>query len=184
MEETTTTSTSVQNNKRIAKNTVFLYLRMFITMGVSLFTSRVVLNTLGVEDFGIYNVVGGMVMMFSTVNTSMATAVQRFMNFEMGKNNHSRLNNIFNTSVLIHFVIAIILFVLIELIGVWYLNNHMNIPEDRLDVANFVLQFSIFTLIVSVISVPYNAAIIANERMSAFAIISITIGYSILTCNI
>jgi O-antigen/teichoic acid export membrane protein len=173
LEETTTTSTSVQNNKRIAKNTVFLYLRMFITMGVSLFTSRVVLNTLGVEDFGIYNVVGGMVMMFSTVNTSMATAVQRFMNFEMGKNNHSRLNNIFNTSVLIHFVIAIILFVLIELIGVWYLNNHMNIPEDRLDVANFVLQFSIFTLIVSVISVPYNAAIIANERMSAFAIISI-----------
>lgn len=146
---------------------------MFITMGVSLFTSRVVLNTLGVEDFGIYNVVGGMVMMFSTVNTSMATAVQRFMNFEMGKKKPLKLNNIFNTSVLIHSGIAIVLFVLIELIGVWYLNNYMSIPNDRLDVANFVLQFSIITLMVNVISVPYNAVIIANERMSAFAVISI-----------
>lgn len=142
-------------------------------MGVSLYTSRVVLSELGISDFGIYNVIGGVVMLFSSINSTMATAVQRFMNFEMGKKNFKRLNDIFNTSVIIHFYIAGIIFILLESIGVWFVNMQMNIDPAKMDAANWVLQFSIFTFVVTVISVPYNAAIIANEKMKAFAFISI-----------
>jgi O-antigen/teichoic acid export membrane protein len=161
------------NNKRIAKNTLMLYFRMILTMLVSLYTSRVVLNTLGVEDYGIYSVVGGVVLMFSIINSTMASAVQRFMNFEMGKNNNEKLKTIFNTSVIIHIGIALIVLVLLESIGVWFLNNKMNISPERMDAANWVLQFSIFSFIATILSVPYNAAIIANEKMEAFAFISI-----------
>lgn len=146
---------------------------MLLTMGVSLYTSRVILSELGISDFGIYNVIGGVVMLFSSINTTMATAVQRFMNFEMGKKNFKRLNDIFNTSVIIHFYIAGIIFLLLETIGVWFVNFQMNIDPTKLEAANWVLQFSIFTFVVTVISVPYNAAIIANEKMKAFAFISI-----------
>lgn len=150
-----------------------LYVRMFFTMAVSLYTSRVVLNALGVSEFGIYNVVGGVVMMFSSINTTMATAVQRFMNFEMGRKNLVALNNIFNTSVIIHIFIALIVFVLLETVGVWFLNYEMNINPEKLESANWVLQFSILTFIVSVLSVPYDATIIANEHMKAYAFVSI-----------
>jgi len=162
-----------ENSKRIAKNTLFLYFRMLITMAVSLYTSRVVLNTLGVEDYGIYNVVGGVVLMFSSINTTMATAVQRFMNFEMGRKDQKKLNLIFNTSIILHIGIAFIIFILIESIGVWFLNTKMNIAPERMGAANWVLQFSLFAFVVTILSVPYNAAIIANERMKAFAFISI-----------
>ena len=161
------------NNKRIAKNTLFLYIRMIITMGVSLYTSRIVLSTLGVEDYGVYSVVGGVVAIFSSLNSTMAGAVQRFLNFEMGKNNHARLNKVFNTSIIIHVGIAVIIFILVELIGTWFLNSKMNIPNERLVAANWVLQFSLLTFIVNIISVPYNAVIIANEKMKVFAYISI-----------
>lgn len=145
-------------------------------MAISLYTSRLILNTLGIEDYGIYSVVGGFVLMFSTLNSSMTTSVQRFMNFEMGINKpgkDERLNNIFNTSIIIHLGIAVIIFLLLESIGSWYLNNHMNIPTGRVGAAKWVFQFSIFTLMVNIINVPYNALIIAHERMSAFALISI-----------
>lgn len=142
-------------------------------MAVSLYTSRVVLNVLGVSEFGIYNVVGGVVMMFSSLNTTMATAVQRFMNFEMGRKNFKGLNDIFNTSVIIHIFIAVIVFILLETVGVWFLNTQMNIHPMRMEAANWVLQFSIFTFVVTILSVPYDAVIIANEHMQAFALISI-----------
>lgn len=142
-------------------------------MTISLYTSRIVLNTIGVEDYGIYTVVGGLVMLFSSLNVTMATAVQRFLNFEMGRNNGERLRKVFSTSVLIHIVIAVIVFLLLETIGVWFLNQEMNIPKDRVGAANWVLQFSILSFIITVLSVPYHAAIIANERMKAFAFIGI-----------
>ncbi len=150
-----------------------LYFRMILTMLVSLYTSRVVLNTLGVEDFGIYNVVGGIVMMFSIINGTMATAVQRFLNYEMGKNDEEQLRTVFNVSVVIHIGIALIVLILIESIGVWFLNNKMNISQERMNAANWVLQFSAFSFVATILSVPYNATIIANEKMKAFAFISI-----------
>jgi O-antigen/teichoic acid export membrane protein len=152
---------------------MMLYIRMIFTMAVSLYTSRVVLNVLGISEYGVYNVIGGVVMMFSSINTTMATAVQRFMNFEMGRKNFKRLNDIFNTSVIIHFFIAGIVFVLLETLGVWFLNSKMNIDPARMDAANWVLQFSILAFIVTILSVPYDAVIIANEHMQAFAVISV-----------
>lgn len=163
----------VSNNKRIAKNTLFLYFRTLFTMAVSLYTSREVLDTLGVDDFGIYNVVGGVVMFLSFLNTSMASATQRFLNVELGRNNKDGVKRIFSQALIIHFFIAIVVVLLAETLGVWFLNCHMNIVQDRLEAANYVLQFSIATMATTIVSVPYNAAIIANERMSAFAYISI-----------
>lgn len=161
------------NNKRIAKNTLLLYFRMFFMMAVSLYTSRVVLNSLGVEDFGIYNVVGGVVTMFSIISSSLSGAISRFITFELGKGNEQKLKRVFSSSVTIQILLSLILILLIEFIGVWFLNEKMNIPTDRIIAANWVLQLSIVTFVINLISVPYNAAIIAHERMSAFAYISI-----------
>lgn len=161
------------NNKRIAKNTLLLYLRLILTMGVGLFTSRVVLNTLGVEDYGIYNVVGGVVAMFTLFTGALSAAISRFLTYELGKGNVHKLNVVFSTSVTIQLVLAIMVCLLAEIGGVWFLNTHMNIPTDRMNAANWVLQFSILTFAINLVSVPYNAAIIAHEKMSAFAYISI-----------
>ncbi len=164
---------SNQNNNRIAKNTLMLYLRMSLTMFVSLFTSRVILNVLGVEDYGIYNVVAGVVTMFSFLNSAMALGTQRFLAFEMGKNNPSGMNNVFKTSINIHVGIAILIVLLSETIGVWFLNTQLTIPADRMIAANWVFQLSMLNFALVVITVPYNAAIIANERMSFYAYVSI-----------
>lgn len=161
------------NNKRIAKNTMLLYFRMMLTMVVSLYTSRVVLNTLGVEDYGIYNVVGGFVAMFSIFSGAMTTAVQRFISFEIGKGNKGDVRSLFSTVIIIHLILAIIIALFAESIGVWFLNNKMNFSPDRYYAANWVFQLSLLTFLVNVISVPYNAAIVAYEKMSAFAYISI-----------
>lgn len=161
------------NNKRIAKNTLLLYFRMLFTMAVSLYTSRVILNILGVEDFGIYNVVGGVVAMFTVISGSLSASVSRFMTFELGKGNLEKLKNIFSISLTIHLVLALVIFILGEIIGVWFLNAKMNISADRIVAANWVLQCSILTFIISLVSVPYNASVIAHERMKAFAYISI-----------
>ncbi len=161
------------NNKRIAKNTLLLYSRMLLIMAVTLYTSRVVLATLGVEDFGIYNVVGGVVAMFGVISGSLSAAISRFITYELGKGNKDRLRIVFSSSVLIQTGLALVIFILAEFAGVWFLNNKMNIPSERLDAANWVLQCSIFTFMVNLISVPYNAAIIAHERMKAFAYVSI-----------
>ena len=161
------------NNKRIAKNTLLLYFRMLFMMVVSLYTSRVILNALGVEDFGIYNVVGGVVAMFSVISGSLSAAISRFLTYELGKGDQSILNKIFSASVTIQLLLSLIIVVLIESVGVWFLNTKMTIPLERITAANWVLQFSIITFVINLISVPYNAAIIAHEKMSAFAYISI-----------
>ena len=166
------TNTSV-NNRRIAKNTLLLYFRMLLTMIVSLYTSRVVLNTLGIEDYGIYNVVGGVVAMFSVISGSLSAAITRFITFELGVGNKESLNKVFSSSVTIQIGLALIIVILAEVVGVWFLNVKMNIPDERMVAANWVFQFSLLTFAISLISVPYNACIIAHEKMSAFAYISI-----------
>lgn len=142
-------------------------------MLVSLYTSRVVLNTLGVDDFGIYNVVGGVVTMFSFLNSAMSSGTQRFLSFELGKKDYEQLKRIFSMSINIHASIAIIIFILAETIGLWFLNTQLTVPDERMVAANWVYQFSILAFIVTIMSVPYNAAIISHERMSIFAYVSI-----------
>ena len=160
-------------NKRIAQNTLLLYIRMLFLMVVSLYTSRVVLNALGVEDFGIYNVVGGIVAMFSVLSGSLSAAISRFITYELGKGNQNSLNKIFSSAITIQLGLSGIIILLAETLGIWFLNVKMNIPETRMVAANWVFQFSILTFVISLISVPYNASIIAHEKMSAFAYISI-----------
>lgn len=160
-----------ENTKRIAKNTIMLYVRMLFTMFVSLYTSRVVLNTLGVEEYGIYNVVGGIIVMFSFINVSMSSATSRFLTFELGKNSEKKLNQIFSGAMTIHIVIALFILLLGETVGLWFLQNKLVIPENRKFAALVVYQLSIFSTMVSVTQVPYNAAIIAHERMHIYAYI-------------
>ena len=164
---------SQENNKRIAKNTLLLYFRMLFMMAVSLFTSRVILNTLGVEDYGINNVVGGVVAMFSVLSGSMSSSISRFITFELGKGDKKRLKTVFSTGINIQLGMSLIILLVAEAAGVWFLNYKMNIPEERMYAANWVFQCSILTFILGLLSVPYNAAIIAHEKMSAFAYISI-----------
>lgn len=166
-------STSSENNKRIAKNTLMLYFRMLVMMAVSLYTSRVVLDTLGVSDYGIYNVVGGFVTMFSLISGAMTTATQRFLSFAIGEGKTKEVTSLFSTAVIIHIGLALIILVAGETIGVWFVANKMNFPPGRYTAAIWVFEFSLLTFLVSVINVPYNAAIIAYEKMSAFAYISI-----------
>lgn len=166
-------SDTQSNNRRIAKNTLLLYFRMLFTMAVSLYTSRVVLETLGVDDYGIYNVVGGVVAMFSVLSGSLSSAISRFITFELGRGDQNKLKVIFSTSVSIQIVLALGIWVIAEIAGVWFLNSQMNIPQERIVAANWVLQCSIITFMINLISVPYNATIIAHEKMSAFAYISI-----------
>jgi O-antigen/teichoic acid export membrane protein len=161
------------NNKRIAKNTLFLYFRMIITMLVTLFTSRVVLDALGEDNYGIYNVVGGFVAMFSIFSGPLCSAIQRFLNFEIGKGNADKLRRIFSTAVNIQIIMSVFLTFFSEVVGLWFVYHKMTIPTDRIHAAVFVLQFSIATFVVNLISIPYNADIIAHEKMSAFAFISI-----------
>ncbi len=161
------------NNRKIAKNTLLLYFRMLLTMAVSLYTSRIILNTLGVEDFGIYNVVGGVVAMFSIISGSLSAAISRFITYELGREGYDRLKVIFSSAVTIEVILAFLICILAEVGGVWFLNTQMNIPVERVVAANWVLQCSIFTFMINLISIPYNAAIIAHERMKAFAYVSI-----------
>lgn len=157
----------------IAKNSILLYIRMLITMCISLYTSRAILNILGVTDFGIYNVVGGVVSVLGFFNGSLAGASTRFITYAIGIGNHENSRKTFNTLIIIHNAVALILVIVIEIIGIWFLYNKMNIPTDRIYAAFWVLQCSILTLALSLISVPFNAVIIAYERMDIFAIISV-----------
>ena len=162
-----------QNTKRITQNTLLLYFRMGITMLVSLYTSRVVLNTLGVEDFGIYNVVGGFVTMFGFLNSAMSSSTQRFLSFEIGKNDPIKLHRVFVMSVNIHFLIALVMLILAETLGLWFVNAKLTIPIERMNAALWVYHCSVLSMLLTVISVPYNALIIAHEKMNAFAWLSI-----------
>ena len=152
---------------------MFLYFRMMLIMGVALFTSRIVLKNLGIEDFGIYNVVGGIVTMFTFLNGSLGSATSRYITFELGKKNYERLNQVFNVAFLIHVAIGIIVIVLAETVGLWFFYEKMSIPADRIDAAQWVYQISILTCFFSLTQVPYNAAIIAHENMKVYAWVGI-----------
>ena len=162
-----------ENTKRIAKNTLMLYVRMLFGMLVSLYTSRVVLQTLGVEDYGIYNVVGGVVAMFSMISNSLSSSVGRFLTFELGKGNLEGLKRVFSTSLSIHMALALVIVMFAETLGLWFLNTHMTIPVNRLYAANWVFQASVFTFVINLLGVPLGASIVAHERMSVFAYIGI-----------
>ena len=166
-------SETISDNKRIAKNTVYLYFRMFLMMVIGLYTSRVVLKVLGVEDYGTYNVVGGVVGMFSLLTGSMSSAISRFLTFELGRGYSEHLKRVFSTSVNVQFIMAVVILIATEFVGVWFLNNKMNIPEGRMEAANWVMQCSIFTFIVGMLMSPYNASMISHEKMSIYAYVSI-----------
>lgn len=162
---------------RIAENTLFLYCRMLFLMFVGLYTSRVVLDSLGVSDLGIYNATGGLVALFSVLSGSLAAAISRFLTYEMGKgSSEDELRKVFSSSLTIQCIITAAIILLAEAIGPWFLSAKMSIPPDRITAANWVLQFSIITFAVNLMSVPYNAAIIAREKMGAFAYIGIIEG--------
>lgn len=161
------------NNSRIAKNTIFLYFRMILLMGVSLYTSRVVLSTLGIDDFGIYNVVGGFIGMLAFLNGAMGGCTQRFITIALGKGDEDELKKVFSTCVITHAMIALLVFILAETIGLWFVMEKLVIPEERMTAAMVVYQCSIVSSLMMIMSFPYNADIIAHERMSAFAYISI-----------
>ena len=150
-----------------------MYIRMSITMLVQLYTSRIVLNALGVDDYGIYNIVGSIIVAFSFISGPLGTATQRFYNFELGKNNQEGVNNIFNHSALIYFILSILLFIIIEIAGIWFINNKMQLPESRLDAAMQAFHLSVLGFVFSLLKVPYESLIIAHERMSFYAYISI-----------
>ena len=158
-----------ENNKRIARNTMILYVRMFVMMFISFFTTRIVLNALGVDDYGINNVVGGLVAMFSLLSGSLTSASSRFITFALGKGDLGEQKKVFATTINIHLILAVVVLLALELVGVWFLNHKMNIAPDRLYAANWVLQSSVVVFVLGILSVPYNSAIIAHERMSAFA---------------
>ena len=167
------TPSHTTSNKRIAKNTLLLYMRMVIILVIGLYTSRVVLSVLGVEDYGLYNVVGGFVSLFTFLNGAMTTATQRFITFELAQGSLDRQRLTFSTALIIHFGLALLIFVLAETIGLWMVYNKLVIPVERFGAALWVYHLSVITCMVSVISIPYNAMIIAHEKMSAFAYISI-----------
>ncbi|MDM1521193.1 lipopolysaccharide biosynthesis protein [Myroides odoratimimus] len=161
------------DNKKIAINTIYLYIRMIANMLISLYTSRVVLQTLGVEDFGIYNLVGGVVVLFSFLNNAMTNGIQRFINVEIASRSKSKVRDVFCTSINVQILVSLIVLLLAETVGLWFLNSKLNIPTDRMLAANYAYQFSIFVTFVGILRIPYNAMIIAQERMSFYAFLSI-----------
>ncbi|MCS2661491.1 hypothetical protein NXW67_17770 [Bacteroides fragilis] len=163
----------MNNNKRIAKNTLMLYFRMLLIMFVSLYTSRVTLKALGITDYGLYNVLAGSIVIFSFINNSLATATTRFITFHLNEKNTDNIKNIFSTSVHIHLFISLIVIILSELIGIWGINNILNIPTDRIFACNIVFQIVIFSAVTSILQSPFGALIISNEKMNIYAYIGI-----------
>lgn len=164
---------SASSNKRLAKNTVLLYMRTVAVMIISIFTSRVILHSLGIEDYGTYNVIGGFVAMFSLLGGTLVSATQRFINVELGKKEGGNPNEVFCTAMGIHIGLASVMFLALETFGLWFLNYKMNIPDGRMFAANVVFQCSILAFLLNIVCMPYNAIIIAYERMKAFAYISL-----------
>ena len=155
--------------QKIAKNTVLLYFRSIVVMIIAIYTSRVLLSTLGVEDYGLYNIVGGVVAMFLSIKSIFAASVQRFINYEKGKGNEDKVNEIFNMSLLIHLGIAVIFIVIVEICGLLYIPSKMVMPDGMLNTALFVFHCSVLATSISIITIPYDAVIIANERMDFYA---------------
>lgn len=161
------------NNKRIAKNTLFLNIRMVLTIIIALYTSRVVFNTLGVEDFGVYNVVGGIIAMFGFINVAMYASTQRYLTIALEQGDPDQLNRVFSTSIIIHAAISIIIIILAETIGLWFVYNKLNVAQESFTSALWAYQFSVLTIILMVMSTPYSADLVANERFNAYAFISL-----------
>lgn len=164
---------NISNNKRIAKNTLFLYIRMFFALLVTLYTSRVVLNTLGVVDYGVYNVVAGFVALFGFLNASLSASMQRFYNFEIGKGNESGVSMVYSTGLIIHAVLSIVILLLLETFGLWYVNHVMVVPAERLQAANILFQVSVLSMLLLVMQIPYLGLIMAYERMGYYAIVTL-----------
>lgn len=162
-----------ENTKRVAKNTFFLFLRMIIVMCVGLYTSRVVLRTLGIEDYGVYNVIGSVVVLFSFLQSALTNATYRFLAYDLGLNDKERLKKTFSMSINTHWILAVIIFILSETVGLWFLNTKIVLPDGRLFAANWAYQFAIFSFVVSIIKTPYYSSIIAHEQMNFFAYTSI-----------
>ena len=162
-----------EDNKRIAKNTIYLYLRSLFTMVVSLYTSRLILEVLGFTDHGIYNLIGSVVVMFNMFSSTFVASTQRFLNFALGKNDPGDAAKVFSASINIHVALCILIVFLLETIGLWFLNYQLNIPDDRLLAANIVYQWSILTFAANLMCIPYSATIIAKEKMQIFAIVSV-----------
>lgn len=161
------------NNKRIAKNTIYLYFRMLVLMLLGLYTSRVVIKALGIEDYGLYNVVGGFVGMLTIFNGLLAGGSSRFITFYLGQGNESRLKEVFGACVTIHLVMGLLILLFGETAGLWFVNNKLTIDAARMDAANWVYQFALFSTFISVVQTPYSAAVLAHEKMSAFAYLAI-----------
>lgn len=161
------------NTKRIVKNTVVLYGRMLVIMIITLYSSRIILKALGIDDYGLYNAVGGIVALLAFLKSSLTSSTQRFLSYEMGVGDEQKLKQTFSVCLSTHFIIAAVILVLAETVGLWFVNTCMSIPEGREAAANWVYQFSVMTLLVNFISVPYNAATISHEKMTFYAVLSI-----------
>lgn len=165
--------TGVTDNRRVARNTIFLYIRMILILLVTLYTSRIVLDILGVDDYGIYNIVGGVIAMFAFLNNSMASSTQRYLTYELGKGDPERLRKVFSAAMHIHILLGLAVVILAETAGLWLLEEKLVIAPERMNAARWVYQFSVLTFFVNVIQVPFNAVIIAHEKMDIFAYVSI-----------
>lgn len=164
---------ALSSKETIAKNTVLLYIRTLIVLFVSLWTSRVILLSLGAQDFGIFDAVGGLVAMFSILTGSMSSAISRFITFELGTGNIEKLKRVFSASIVVQMAFIAIIVLVAETIGLWFLNNKMTIPDDRMVAANWVFQFTVITFCFNLLAVPYNAELIAHEHMSTYAYVSV-----------
>ena len=162
-----------ENNKRIVKNTMYLYVRMFVILIVSLYTSRVILHVLGVSDYGIYNIIAGVVVLFSFINGALTSATQRYLNFYIGKNDEKKTHEVFCMSMNIYIVLSFIFLILAETAGLWFVNTQVNIPENRMVAANWVYQFTVFSFMLNLTRIPYNATLIAYEKMDFYAYLSL-----------
>lgn len=161
------------NNKRIAKNSIFLSIRMVFVLLISLYSTRVLLTALGVDDYGVYNVVCGFVSMFAFLNTSMSNGIQRFFNYEFGKNGNEGAQKVYNTGLIIQVILALGIVATIEPFGIWYIQNKMVIPADRLLAAHWIFQFAMVSFVFNIIQAPYTAAVMAHERMDFYAALSV-----------
>lgn len=166
-------SDQISINKRIANNTIFLYIRMLITMLIALYTSRALLHILGVNDFGLYGLIGGVVTMFASLKTMFTVATQRFLNIEIGRKDDVELSKVFNVSILVNFAISIVFIIVAEIIGQWLINNKLNISENRVEAANWVFQLSVIASTITILNIPFDSIIIAREKMNVYATISI-----------
>ena len=169
----TNAADSAGKTQRIAKNTILLYLRMMVTMVITLFTSRIVLQALGFDDYGLYNVISGVVTLFAFLRSSMSSSTQRFLAYEMGSGTEESLRRVFSVCLTTHVLLALALLILAETVGLWFLNTQINIPEGRESAANWIYQFAVISLCLNMVSLPYDADITSNERMGYFAFLSI-----------